>query len=195
MALFPAEDKKLGTIKETPEALSRVQDAPTARKVRKELREAEAAKKAETPAEKARAEQGAKDAELLQYKRDLSDARAKYINDVLEQQRVFAERAKDLPGDGGQARIRRVRALSEIERDARESGLTADAAQGVQYKNALYNKDAGWLLREIGKVEKRFREITDQVKAAKKKSASYTCLLYTSPSPRDVEESRMPSSA
>ena len=26
-------------------------------------------------------------------------------------------------------------------------------------------------------------------------SHSYTCLLYTSPSPRDVEESRMPSSA
>ena len=24
---------------------------------------------------------------------------------------------------------------------------------------------------------------------------TYTCLLYTSPSPRDVEESRMPSSA
>ena len=27
------------------------------------------------------------------------------------------------------------------------------------------------------------------------KSQGYTCLLYTSPSPRDVEESRMPSSA
>ena len=26
-------------------------------------------------------------------------------------------------------------------------------------------------------------------------AASYFCLLYTSPSPRDVEESRMPSSA
>ena len=26
-------------------------------------------------------------------------------------------------------------------------------------------------------------------------TAAYTCLLYTSPSPRDVEESRMPSSA
>ena len=26
-------------------------------------------------------------------------------------------------------------------------------------------------------------------------TARYTCLLYTSPSPRDVEESRMPSSA
>ena len=28
-----------------------------------------------------------------------------------------------------------------------------------------------------------------------KTQVSYTCLLYTSPSPRDVEESRMPSSA
>ena len=28
-----------------------------------------------------------------------------------------------------------------------------------------------------------------------KKKYSYICLLYTSPSPRDVEESRMPSSA
>ena len=27
------------------------------------------------------------------------------------------------------------------------------------------------------------------------KSKQWTCLLYTSPSPRDVEESRMPSSA
>jgi len=34
----------------------------------------------------------------------------------------------------------------------------------------------------------------DQV-VAKIKESAYTCLLYTSPSPRDVEESRMPSSA
>ena len=31
--------------------------------------------------------------------------------------------------------------------------------------------------------------------AANFKRAAKTCLLYTSPSPRDVEESRMPSSA
>ena len=31
--------------------------------------------------------------------------------------------------------------------------------------------------------------------AAGSTAASSTCLLYTSPSPRDVEESRMPSSA
>ena len=33
------------------------------------------------------------------------------------------------------------------------------------------------------------------VPGAATSGAAYTCLLYTSPSPRDVEESRMPSSA
>ena len=33
------------------------------------------------------------------------------------------------------------------------------------------------------------------VKTVKTTGAIVTCLLYTSPSPRDVEESRMPSSA
>ena len=33
------------------------------------------------------------------------------------------------------------------------------------------------------------------MKAAKKRSKSYCCLLYTSPSPRDRQKSRMPSSA
>ena len=40
-------------------------------------------------------------------------------------------------------------------------------------------------------------DVNDAVLAAKKafKTWGYSCLLYTSPSPRDVEESRMPSSA
>ena len=37
--------------------------------------------------------------------------------------------------------------------------------------------------------------ITFRIKKAGYFNYSYTCLLYTSPSPRDVEESRMPSSA
>ena len=39
--------------------------------------------------------------------------------------------------------------------------------------------------------------IFEEFKIAKEKdiAKSKTCLLYTSPSPRDVEESRMPSSA
>ena len=35
----------------------------------------------------------------------------------------------------------------------------------------------------------------DLVQALEIPTLEYTCLLYTSPSPRDVEESRMPSSA
>ena len=35
----------------------------------------------------------------------------------------------------------------------------------------------------------------DAINAIKKDIAYMPCLLYTSPSPRDVEESRMPSSA
>ena len=37
--------------------------------------------------------------------------------------------------------------------------------------------------------------ITEATVAKWLKNAGDTCLLYTSPSPRDVEESRMPSSA
>ena len=45
-----------------------------------------------------------------------------------------------------------------------------------------------------------FKTIKDVEKHFKKEGGAYyiyygTCLLYTSPSPRDVEESRMPSSA
>ena len=39
---------------------------------------------------------------------------------------------------------------------------------------------------------KKFDEIDS---APEEKARGITCLLYTSPSPRDVEESRMPSSA
>ena len=42
---------------------------------------------------------------------------------------------------------------------------------------------------EYSDVEKRVKNIRDLNKKLN------TCLLYTSPSPRDVEESRMPSSA
>ena len=46
-------------------------------------------------------------------------------------------------------------------------------------------------------IQVELREILLREKAPKflKTSESKTCLLYTSPSPRDVEESRMPSSA
>ena len=45
---------------------------------------------------------------------------------------------------------------------------------------------------ELSKIEGNDEEIKDRFAVALKFG---TCLLYTSPSPRDVEESRMPSSA
>ena len=59
---------------------------------------------------------------------------------------------------------------------------------GTVYKGSqrLIDEESG----EVIEVDKLYRKQTSGnfVKA-------YICLLYTSPSPRDVEESRMPSSA
>ena len=75
-------------------------------------------------------------------------------------------------------------------------------------------KEDWWITKEIGKricLDWNYnhpKDIFDEMKEAmpslnniswerleKESSVTYPCLLYTSPSPRDVEESRMPSSA
>ena len=43
--------------------------------------------------------------------------------------------------------------------------------------------------------KKELRQLSDELREFLIYSVSKSCLLYTSPSPRDVEESRMPSSA
>ena len=49
------------------------------------------------------------------------------------------------------------------------------------------------VLRE--RILSRGRESPEQVEARVQRAMAYTCLLYTSPSPRDKRQSRMPSSA
>ena len=49
--------------------------------------------------------------------------------------------------------------------------------------------------RTIEQTMEKFSGGTRRLAAQLTTSASFDCLLYTSPSPRDVEESRMPSSA
>ena len=50
-------------------------------------------------------------------------------------------------------------------------------------------------LSELMPVKKTTKKTSKKKTTTKKTTAKKTCLLYTSPSPRDVEESRMPSSA
>ena len=60
-----------------------------------------------------------------------------------------------------------------------------------QLEKLLKNKKV-----EDKKTEATVREIIERVKKEKDKGLLYyTCLLYTSPSPRDRTRSRMPSSA
>ena len=63
-------------------------------------------------------------------------------------------------------------------------------------------KDAGWLPLHLALAEGREEGVVQQVRDAWPEAVGigpramcYTCLLYTSPSPRDRTRSRMPSSA
>ena len=58
---------------------------------------------------------------------------------------------------------------------------------GGEYENVV-------ILVAIAVNEDGYREVLGAAEGMKEDKAS-CCLLYTSPSPRDVEESRMPSSA
>ena len=57
----------------------------------------------------------------------------------------------------------------------------------------IAEKSQGESVNILKNLEKKYNESTSLLN--KKKEDLTSCLLYTSPSPRDVEESRMPSSA
>ena len=57
-----------------------------------------------------------------------------------------------------------------------------DSAVDFQFKNKQYTTDLGQLALDIPFQHNKYLN-------------HYTCLLYTSPSPRDKRQSRMPSSA
>ena len=60
------------------------------------------------------------------------------------------------------------------------NGAKAVTINGIQYPSSIFG---AWTKAELKNIGIYPTQITS------------TCLLYTSPSPRDVEESRMPSSA
>ena len=64
------------------------------------------------------------------------------------------------------------------------------------YKNFRATRSAMFSKAEEKKAKKRDKkEKKKEKKKAKKKEKKKNCLLYTSPSPRDKRQSRMPSSA
>ena len=86
------------------------------------------------------------------------------------------------------------------------SAITASILRKAGYKVGLYTSPHLVSPRERIRIgerlidEEEFAYFLFQIKKKiekrrKPSSSNFTCLLYTSPSPRDVEESRMPSSA
>ena len=73
-------------------------------------------------------------------------------------------------------------------------GLTKDFRAGVESEFEVYPRILGEQVFEV----KVLVESADKIRSLttwKKQDGDYTCLLYTSPSPRDLSTSRMPSSA
>lgn len=128
----------------------------TIRTAQAEVGEAET-KERQAAADKAQAVQGAKAGSVAALEKQISDERARRWNTALS----------------GFPQGVQVRALGPAERDARERGLTADAASEVKYKNELYNKPLISLILELGNIDKQLAEATAKVTAARKKSGSY----------------------
>ena len=134
--------------------IKRLQDA--VRTAQAEVGEAET-KERQAAADKAQAVQGAKAGSVQQLEKKISDERARRLNVALS----------------GFSQGVQVRALSAAERDARDRGLTADAAGEVKYNNDLYNKPLLSLILELGRIDEQLRETEVAVLAAKRKSSEY----------------------
>ena len=71
----------------------------------------------------------------------------------------------------------------------------ASKGMGLAMAQGLVNHGANVVIssRKLDQCEKAAKTINDSID--QEKAFAYSCLLYTSPSPRDMSASRMPSSA
>ena len=108
----------------------------------------------------------------------------------------FRDNAKAVFGDGNDLQIYHTGSLSYISEQG--PGALRVLTNQFRIRNGADTDDIAKFVAG-GQVElyyddsKKFETTTDGVVITG--IATATCLLYTSPSPRDVEESRMPSSA
>ena len=67
--------------------------------------------------------------------------------------------------------------------------------RAIEPRYGLWTIPAGFMENDETLEEAALRETMEEAKASVDLISLYTCLLYTSPSPRDLSTSRMPSSA
>ena len=99
------------------------------------------------------------------------------------------------------------------ERHAVHIGTNQKSADMKQFLDTMHQDSSGLHIIDVNKTDERIRVVSKFLsnyepsrilvvsarqygqRPARKFAQAIGCLLYTSPSPRDVEESRMPSSA
>ena len=90
-----------------------------------------------------------------------------------------------------------VSPLTMAERERAQKGAKSDDANEFALRLLMTKAldENGSRLFNIGEIDVLKNEVRDADLQILMLAVINTCLLYTSPSPRDVEESRMPSSA
>eukprot|EP00827_Trimyema_finlayi_P001859 TRINITY_DN1846_c0_g1_i2.p2 TRINITY_DN1846_c0_g1~~TRINITY_DN1846_c0_g1_i2.p2 ORF type:complete len:113 (-),score=73.75 TRINITY_DN1846_c0_g1_i2:14-310(-) len=79
--------------------------------------------------------------------------------------------------------------LNQLEK-ANEQNKKAETEQKIIEKKSTQTKSKSQKPKQRHTINKNQEEMSNSLE-----QSNISCLLYTSPSPRDVEESRMPSSA
>ena len=93
-----------------------------------------------------------------------------------------------------------IEMIEDLAKDCRKPEWVVEKKDLSEVKKVLEDNFTDDLKKAFGTRDKQDRsnqisKITDKAKKLFEENENYTCLLYTSPSPRDRQKSRMPSSA
>ena len=116
---------------------------------------------------------------------------AKFVEAVYSQQSIGLARRKLADS---QALLRKTRAMFDLGEKSRPDVAQMESQVAEDDYNLLHQQNAASLALMALKAEMNF-PVGDTLALDTLLTASLSCLLYTSPSPRDLSTSRMPSSA
>ena len=127
------------------------------------------------------------------------------INDLIEQhvqlvKHIVFQVAVHFPRHVEREELARAGALGLVEAAQRYSpdrGIPFQRFAARRVRGAMLDavRAADWAPRSVRRLSRRFDAMEQQLASQLGRTPSTTCLLYTSPSPRDGLLSRMPSSA